>query len=179
MFERDYERWAERVRTAKNGWPFDAIQDHPLTARRIAVTSSHPGWNYLVSFDYESEAQPTPREVDLLVSYLNEYKDHFYGPAEEGGWRKFVDHRPLDVDGSANGVIFHKYGPHDWGFRRMSHEHSFVPSRGDSSSLYSHWPLRPMSLLQVMDYSRKGGTELFPSWVRWKANHPELFGVPE
>lgn len=62
---------------AKNdGWPFgtDADRDDPLTAMRIAVTSSHPGWAFLVAFDRESEARPTDHEAAMLRSFLDEYK---------------------------------------------------------------------------------------------------------
>ena len=179
MFEEQRRRWRETVARAKNGWPFDAIQDHPLTARRIAVTSSHPQWYYLVSFDYESEDQPTAAEVDMLVSYLEEYKARWYGTAEEGGdYRSFLDSRPLDVDGGANGVIFHKYGPDDWGYRRRTYEHSFVPARTPLASLYPSWPNRPLSLLAVMDRAHGMGTEPPRSWSEWKTNHPEIFGAP-
>jgi hypothetical protein len=54
---------------------FDADLTDPLTARRIAVTSSLPHWCYLVSFDSASEDRPDERETALLASFLEEYKD--------------------------------------------------------------------------------------------------------
>jgi hypothetical protein len=48
-----------RCAEAPDGWPFDADRDDPLTAHRIAVTSSHPGWRHVVAFDRE----PTDAEV--------------------------------------------------------------------------------------------------------------------
>jgi hypothetical protein len=110
--------WQARCAEAPDGWPFDADRDDPLTAHRIAVTSSLPGWFYLVAFDRESVDRPTDAEVALLVSFLNEYKDHWYG---DNSYRRRMEARPLDVDGGANGIAFHKWGADDWGYRRRSY----------------------------------------------------------
>ncbi len=71
--------WRARCAESPDGWPFDADRDAPLTACRIAVTGSHPGWCFLVAFHRESEARPTDHEADLLVSFLDQYKDFWYG----------------------------------------------------------------------------------------------------
>lgn len=169
--------WRARCAEAPNGWPFDADRDDPLTAHRIAVTSSHPGWRYLVSFDRESEARPTDHEVRLLVSYLDEYKHRWYG---NGSYRRAMERRPLDVDGAANGVVFHKYGNDDWGYRRQSWtlgplyvpQHPRVRETKDA-------PLGPLSLAALMDHIHTICDEPMRSWVEWKAAHPDLFGTLE
>ena len=117
--------WKARCAEAPDGWPFDADRDDPLTALRIAVTSSHPEWRYLVAFDRESAERPTDAEAALLVSYLDDYKTYWYNAS----YLAHLSRRPLDVDGGANGVVFHKYGADDWGYRRQSWERGplFVP----------------------------------------------------
>jgi hypothetical protein len=151
-------------------WPFgtDADRDDPLTARRIAVTSSHTRWFYLVAFDRDSEARPTDHEADLLVSYLDHYKDHWYG---NSGFRAEMEERALDVDGGANGVIFHKWGPHDWGYRRQSFT---------MGPLF--WPgwdrERRYSLAGLMDHMQTyGSDEPISHWRQWKADHPDVFAA--
>lgn len=166
--------WQARCAEAPNGWPFDADQHDPLTALRIAVTSSHPGWYYLVSFDSESPDRPTDTEAAMLASFLDEYKDHWYG---DSSYRSRMERRPLDVDGGANGVIFHKWGPDDWGYRRHSytrgHLFSVVPPalRGK----YDDGIPGPLSLAALMDRIHTIGDEPMPRWVAWKAARPEVF----
>lgn len=150
-------------------WPFgfDADEDDPLTAHRIAVTSSHPGWFYLVAFDRDSEDRPTDAETALLVSYLGHYKDHWYNDR----YRARLLERPLDVDGGANGVIFHKWGPDDWGYRKQSFT---------MGPLF--WPgwdrERRYSLLELMDHMQTyGGDEPISHWQQWKADHAAVFAA--
>jgi hypothetical protein len=162
--------------TKTDYWPFetDADRDDPLTELRIAVTGSHPRWSYLVAFDRESEARPTDAEAQMLASFLEEYKDHWYNHSYLG---KLAE-RQLDVDGGANGVVFHKFGPDDWGYRR----HSFVqgwpwsvvwPSLRDSEP---DNPIRgPFTLSQIMDRVQGHGEVPPRRWVEWKAAHPEVF----
>jgi hypothetical protein len=167
--------WKARCADAPDGWPFDADQGDPLTAHRIAVTSSHPGWYYLVSFDRESEARPTDREVALLVSFLDEYKAHWYG---DGSYRRAMERRPLDVDGGANGVIFHKWGTDDWGYRRHTYDRGYLFSvippalRGT----YSDGIPGPAPLAALMDRIHTIVDEPMPRWVEWKAQRLEVFG---
>jgi hypothetical protein len=173
--------WRARCAKAPDGWPFDADRDDRLTAHRIAVTSSHPGWYYLVSFDRESAERPTEREVALLVSYLDEYKAHWYG---DSGYRKAMERRPLDVDGGANGVTFIKYGPDDWGYRRRTWQYGplYVPQHPRIREAYpDEAPLGPLSLAALMDRIHTIGSdaEPMPRWVEWKAAHPEVFAVDD
>jgi hypothetical protein len=154
-------------------WPYDADRDDPLTAHRIAVTCSHPGWYYLVSFDRESEARPTDAETAMLVSYLDHYKDHWYG---NSGFRQQMEQRPLDTDGGANGVIFHKWGPGDWGYRRQSYTMGplFFPGWPGSNRERG-----PFSLVALMDFMHTIGDDgPMAHWVEWKAAHPDVFGDP-
>lgn len=159
-------------------WPFeqDADRDDPLTAHRIAVTSSHPRWYYLVAFDRESEARPTEQETAMLASYLEEYKERWYG---QSAFRKQMERRRLDVDGGANGVVFHKWAEDDWGYRRQSYEYGYTFS--------VVWPRQrataprgalagPFSLLALMDRMHTfGGSEPSKPWTAWKAAHPDVF----
>lgn len=165
-----------RCAESPHGWPFDADQHDPLTARRIAVTSSHPGWYYLVSFDRQSEARPTDAEVDMLVSFLDEYKDRWYGNT---GYRQNMERRPLDVDGGANGVIFHKWGEDDWGYRRQSFTQGYLftvvwPGQRDREP--DHGYRGPFSLAELMDRIHSHGDGPSPKWEQWKAANRRVFG---
>lgn len=167
--------YAARCAKAPDGWPFDADRDDPLTAMRIAVTSSHPSWCYLVTFDRESEARPIDHEAALLVSYLDEYKAHWYG---DGSYRRAMERRPLDVDGGANGVTFIKYGPDDWGYRRQSWRSGpmYVPQHPRVRETKDK-PLGPLSLAALMDHIHTICGKQYDRWVAWKAAHPEVFGT--
>lgn len=171
--------WKARCAEAPNGWPFDADRDDPLTTHRIAVTSSHPMWRYLVAFDRESEARPTDAETAMLASFLEEYKDRWYG---DSGYRKRMERRPLDVDGGANGVVFHKWGTDDWGYRRQSYTIGYLftvtwPGRRRDADREDRGFLNgPCSLLALMDFIHTiGGDGPMPSWLAWKATHPDVF----
>lgn len=170
--------WRARCAKAPDGWPFDADRDDPLTGRRIAVTGSHPGWFYLVCFDGESAERPTDHEVDLLVSFLDEYKTRWYG---DGPYRKAMERRPFDVDGGANTTIFHKYGPGDWGYRRQSWQFGpmFVPQhpRIRHSHPWKNAPIGPLALVALMDFIHTIGNDSQPMrhWQEWKAAHPDVF----
>jgi hypothetical protein len=158
-----------------NGWPFDADRDDPLTLHRIAVTSSHPGWAYLVAFHRDSEARPTDAETAMLVSYLDAYKSHWYNAS----YRARLERRPLDVDGGANGVVFHKWGVDDWGFRRQSFDRGYTFSIVWPSQRASKEPgkyVGPYSLVELMDLMQTFGDDKpIQHWLDWKAAHPEVF----
>jgi hypothetical protein len=159
----------------------DADLNDPLARLRIAVTYSHPEWPYLVGFDQESAVRPTDREAAMLASYLEEYKVRWYGPDERYGYRHKLAQRPLDADGGANGVVFHKYGEGDWGYRRRSWTQGpmFVPPsprgreylRGQGTEVPG-----PLTLEQTMDLAHTIVDKIDTSWVKWKAEHPEAFG---
>ncbi|TDB83845.1 hypothetical protein E1091_17950 [Micromonospora fluostatini] len=162
-------------------WPFDddARRDDPLTEHRIAVTCSHPGWAYLVAFDAASEARPTEVETRMLASFLEQYKTYWYG---QNTHRARMERRLLDVDGSANGVIFHKWGVNDWGFRRRSFTRGYLFSVVPPALRVGHDGVKgPLSLETVMDWmhshtERPSESDLSPRWREWKAAHPEVFG---
>lgn len=161
-------------------WPFgtDADRDDPLTALRIAVTGSHPRWYYLVAFDRESAVHPTDAEAAMLASYLEEYKTHWYGPDDRHGYRYKLAQRPLDVDGGANGVIFRKWGDDDWGYRRQSWTRGplYVPQSPRIRERYpDEAPFGPMTLVQVMDRAHTIVDHVHDRWLKWKADHPEVF----
>jgi hypothetical protein len=160
-------------------WPFgnDADQSDPLTELRIAVTGSHPRWMYLVGFDSESEQRPTDREAAMLASFLEEYKHHWYNDT----WIAKMARRALDVDGGANGVIFHKFGEDDWGFRR----HSFTkgwpwsvvwPSMRDHADYADLKSKGPYTLAELMGRIHSIGEDRpMRRWSDWTANHSEVF----
>lgn len=158
-------------------WPFeaDADPDDPLTALRIAVTSSHPGWSYLVSFDRRSEARPTDLEAAQLRSFLDEYIDRWYNSS----YKAKLSRRALDVDGGANGTVFHKYAEGDWAYRKQSWTSGplFVPGPPRSVNEFAvERQLGPLTLQELMDLKHQyGAGEPNPRWKAWKAAHPDLF----
>jgi hypothetical protein len=156
-------------------WPFgaDADRDDPLTALRIAVTSSHPTWCYLVAFDRESEARPTKAEAAMLRSYLDEYIEHWYN-----AWYKLkLAERDLDVDGGANGVVFHKWGIDDWGYRRQSYERGWLFSVVPPvcRDRHSDGIGGPLSLPALMVRMHSIGSEPSARWAAWMEAHPDVF----
>ncbi|MDG4795185.1 hypothetical protein [Micromonospora sp. WMMD1082] len=160
-------------------WLFgaDALRDDPLTRYRIAaVTHVSPTWSYLVAFHLGSEARPTDQEKVLLASFLQQYKDVHYRPST----RERMERLPLDVDGTANGVVFHKWAQDDWGYRRRLHEagHPFsVTPPALRGSPHDDGIPGPLSLPALMDRIHGSGPESDPSprWREWKATHPEAF----
>lgn len=171
------------ARAAENdGWPFghDATRDDPLTAHRIAVTDSYPSWAYIVAFDRESPARPTEEETRMLVSFLDQYKDYWYNES----YLKRLAARPLDVDGGANTVIFHKFGDRDWGYRRSSFTMGFLwtipwPGSLRDEERAKHPDSRyigPLALDELMDVIHaRGSAEPDKRWAAWKAEHPDAF----
>lgn len=160
-------------------WPFgnDADRDDQLTALRIAVTHAWPGWAYLVAFDRDSNIWPTDAEAAMLASYLDEYKTHWYRPPYLAKLAELA----LDVDGSANGVIFRKWGDGDWGYRRQSWRSGplYVPESPrirDGDREAGRAPVGPYALVQVMDYAHAYGDDPSPRWEAWKTAHPDVFG---
>lgn len=159
-----------------NDWPFedDADRDDPLTARRIAVTSSHPQWCYLVSFDRDSTERPTEAEAEMLASFLTEYIDRWYFDS----YKAKLAQRALDVDGGANGVTFIKYGPDDWGYRRRTWDLGprYVPQHPRLREMYPNATIGPLPLAALMDrIHTMGDDEPMKRWTEWKAAHPDVF----
>jgi hypothetical protein len=165
---------------ARDRWPFgdDADREDPLTARRIAVTGRNPRWAYLVAFDGGSEARPTDAEAAMIESFLEEYKAYWYGT--EGGYRVKLAERDLDVDGGANGVLFHKYADGDWAYRRRTWTMGpwFVPP---SPMFRSSYPNEthggPLTLDQLLDRVSGSGDAPSQRWIDWKAAHPDVFAA--
>jgi hypothetical protein len=158
-------------------WPFgdDADREDPLTELRIAVTSAYPGWAFLVAFDRESEARPTDLEAAQLRSYLDEYIFHWYTPS----YRAELSRRALDVDGGAIGVVLHKWGEDDWGYRRQSYTlgHRFtVNPPGLRGGPFDDGMPGPLSLERLMDRMHAFGShDVSERWRQWKSNHPDVF----
>ena len=158
----------------QTGWPYDAVQDDPLTALRIPVVrSAHPEWNYIGAFDGSSLERPTDAEAATLASFLSEYVEHWYNDT----WKLKMAGRPFDIDGGANGVVFRMYGEDDWGYRRRSWSMGplYVPQSPRLREI-DRSELGPLGLVRVMDRCHTIVDEIMPRWVEWKAQHPEVFG---
>lgn len=176
-------------------WPFgaDAKQDDPLTELRIPVVGSfNPSWHYVAAYlgtnadtgqvwdppwPFASAERPTDNEAKMLVSYLLEHRQYWFG--NEGYARK-MDQRPLDIDSGWNTTVFIKYGADDWGYRRCSWQYgpTFVPTpptaRGGEYAHTKH--PGPLPLEQVMDLVHTmGSDEPMQHWLDWKKAHPETF----
>lgn len=172
-------------------WPYDALQDDPLTAMRIPViTTPYPRWYYLaavlIAEPVEGEREPlwtglrpTDAEAAMIASFIEEYISYWYN----GSWQhKLRTERPFAIDGGANGVVFCKYGEDDWAYRRCSWERGpeFVPvpprirawyeGRGEGGVHTT-----PMSLPRLMDHVHTICDEPMPRWLEWKAAHPDVF----
>lgn len=182
--------------TETKAWPFgtDAIQDDPLTVLRIpVVTSFRPRWCYVAAYlgtnadtggdwdppwPFASAERPTAAEACMLVSFLQEHRSRL-----RSGYVQEMDERPLDIDRGWNTTVFIKYAEADWGYGRVSwiYGHTFVPSppnlRGTD---YAHTKYPgPLPLERVMDLVHTIGDEPMDDWLRWKANHPDIFPAEE
>ena len=169
-------------------WPFDsdAKQDDPLTELRIpVVTNFNPSWYYIAAYlgtnadngsDWEpswpfaSADRPTDREAAQLASFIREYIEHWYNAS----FKTKLAQRPLDVDGGCNTTVFIKYGPDDWGYRRVSwiYGPTFVPGPPNLTDR----KIGPLALQQVMDRIHAHGDEPSPRWQQWKSDHSDVFG---
>lgn len=169
--------YAARCAKAPDGWPFDADRDDPLTAHRIAVTSSHPSWAYLLAFDRESKARPTDAETAMFASFLEYYKTHWYG---DNGYRRAMERRPLDVDGSSHAYVFHKWAADDWGYRQQSYTRGWPfslvpPTRRQAYA--AECSGEPYTLLALLDrLCTANGVIEARDWQAWKAARPDVFG---
>jgi hypothetical protein len=160
--------------TTKTEWPYDAVQDDPLTALRIPVVRSpYPGWKYEVCVVIQDEGEdpsyfgptlrPDERETAQILAEL-EWRMLYYNE----GWKARMRERPLDTDSSTNTVVLLKRAEGNWCYRRMSWTMGplMIPPRD----------AKPMSLEQVLDRCNDYGGEPNPAWREFKAAHPEAFG---
>lgn len=176
--------------TDTKAWLFgtDAKQDDPLTQLRIPVVDSfNPEWKYVAAYidvdtsqySWGSQERPTDTEAAMIASFIEEYKNHWFND----GYKARLLERPLDVDSGCNTTVFIKYATDDWGYRQCSWQYGplFVPvgpkQRGGEHD-YDKCP-GPLSLVQAMDRRHTIGDEPMDHWLRWKANHPEIFPPKE
>ena len=160
-------------------WKYDADEHDPLTALRIPVTGSHPGWTYTACFDRESEQRPTDVEARQIASFIEEYQERWFG---NGSWRQQQQAKAFDMDCYTT-TVFHKWADDDWSYRCVTWQYGpmwvpvFPRQRG---SQYDDPKLSAMTLVQVMDRIHHVGTK-YPSkhWLEWKAAHPDVFGGGE
>lgn len=138
----------------------------------IPVDSSHPGTYWIASLCYES-VMPTEAELRMIRSYI-EYavKSHYNETYQEKIFAK-----PLPAEGGHVTKIFrkgarwmHQEDPlGGWVYRRMTWEDGFWPQ----------WPAPRVSLIDLLDHMHamtwNEVPELYPKWVKWKAEHPDIF----
>lgn len=158
-------------------WPYDARQDDPLTAMRIPfVGTLYPGWSYLVALcvneDPETLLWPGLRPSDeeaLLVRSLIDYERSRYFQSYV---TNTLDARPLDIDGSCNGITLIKRGEDDWAYRRWTWQYgpTVVPDTWQGKE-------KPLPLIALGDRIHRVVDTPSRDWVEWKTAHPELFGA--
>lgn len=166
------------MNTADTAWPYDAVQDDPLTKLRIPVTTSHPEWVYLVAFngkplfDDDLMARPDETETRMLASMVEYTRQYWFN----AGYQKRLLERPFDIDGGHNTLILRKWGENDWAYRRRTWEigPQFVPVSPRLRDADSR--LGPLTLAELLDLvHRYGEAEPIPAWQEWKAAHPDVF----
>jgi hypothetical protein len=138
----------------------------------IPVDSDHPGTYWIACVSYES-VMPTEAELRMIRSYIEyavkscynqTYQDKIFAkslPAEGGHTTKIFrkgarwQHQPDPLEG--------------WVYRRLNWEGGHWPQ----------WPAPRVSLLEILDHMHTSTwnekPELFPQWVKWKAEHPDIF----
>lgn len=157
-------------------WPYDADRDDPLTALRIPVTSFSPSWRYTATFDRESEQRPTDLEAAQLVSFIEEYREHWFNDR----YKAKLSERPFDIDSGNPTKIFHKWADGDWSYRVATWQYGplwvpvFPRLRGTDLDDRPSWKA-PMTLVQVMDRIHTISDAPMKHWLEWKAAHPEVF----
>lgn len=163
---------------AKTDWPYDARRDDPLTRLRIPVTTSYPGWRYLVAFDgvpiHDGDLmeRPDERETAILASYIEYTRVHWFG---DGHYAQRLLQRPFDIDGGHNTLILRKWGEGDWAHRRDSWRSgpAFVPEH----PRFRSGATPPLGLVALLDdIHTYGGKEPLKDSVEWKDARPEVFG---
>lgn len=159
--------------TVDTDWPYDADQHDPLTKLRIPVTSAHPQWRYVATFDRHSGQRPTDAEAAQLGSFIQQYIAFFFNDWYKGKLRKL----PLDVDSGCVTKTFHKWADGGWSYRVSTWECGpFWVPEGPSRRAQTTDPLGPLSLAEVMDRVHTFGTHgPTAAWASWKAEHPDVF----
>ena len=164
--------------TAKAAWPYDADRDDPLTALRIPVTGTHPGFTYTACFDRDSAVRPTDAEARMIASFIQQYQEYWFG---DGRWRKVQQAKPFDMDCYTTS-IFHKWADNDWSYRCCTWVRGpfWVPLHpGLRATDHNLAKVGPLTLEQVMDRIHHFGTK-YPDrhWAEWKTAHPDVFPSP-
>lgn len=151
------------------GWKWDADQRGRLTKHRIPTTSMYPINAYLVAFHRLSQHQPTEHEVRTLLSFIDYRKDRHYSTGEKARMAAL----PFDVCAGSSTIIFHKYGTHDWGYRRPGWQtgSQFTPP----SPRVPGRVMGPYNLVQVMDLVDQQDGAPSKEWTQWKKEHSEVF----
>jgi hypothetical protein len=156
-------------------WPYDAVQDHPMMARRIPVIrSTYPNWRYELCVCIADPTvgpehrlwdgqEPTAQEWDLVEAAIG-YRMTYYNASWAAKMRR---ERPFDIDGTTNTVILMKRGDGDWCYRRDSWTQGppMVPA-GDQPAL---------DLRALLDRVFGVGKEPFQPWEDWKSQHPQMW----
>jgi hypothetical protein len=141
----------------------------PLLEHHIPlIHQEYPHWRYVTAVcvsppgsSLNKYLMPTERELAMIVSFHEEYVEHYYGLPVYGYLKQQRDKHPFDIDGGANGRFLMKVGEDSWRMRHQSWSDA-VPEYGD--------PTRTLIELMDNDYS------LSVRWPSWKADRPEIFG---
>jgi len=157
-------------------WPYteDGVQQGDFTEqfRYPIVNTSHPRWCYITTVvvfgesDYRPPSlRPTDDELRIIASFHQEYIGYWY----RDSWKRRMAEKPFDLDGQANGRYLIKRAEGDWAYRKMTWTSGplFAPQFGSTETL----DLIPL-LDRIHDW---GDGEIRPAWLKWKADHPEVF----
>jgi hypothetical protein len=134
------------------GWPYDADQNDPLTARRIPVTGPVPDWGYVVAFDETSPQRPDDLESAILESYAGYRREYALTAWDR---RQYGD-RPFDMGNDNATVVLRKRGAADWTYRA---------SNWPGTAAWAQFGDRSTSLLAALDHYEGNRRE----WDEWKA----------
>lgn len=153
----------------------DGVRNYPLSLEtRVPIVNRHrTRWYYVTAivvggWPYRDGAEPTDDEIRMVGSFHEEYCSYWYGPPHTGYRGRVLDTRPFDIDGGAVGRLLTKYEHGGWGYRLHTWEYGpvFAPN----------WDAAPMALEQVLDRVHSIGDEVSKRWLKWKADHADVFG---
>lgn len=154
----------------------DGARDHPLSLemRVPIINTPHSRWFYVTAivvggWPWREGPEPTDDEIRMIGSFHEEYCSHWYGPPHTGWRARDLDKRPFDIDGGAVGRYLRKYEHGGWGYRLHTWQYGpiFAPS----------WDADPSPLVAVLDRAHSIGDEVSARWLKWKADHPEVFAA--
>lgn len=143
-----------------------------VTEKLVPVTDDIPAILYIASLT-KSSVEVTPKEADMLRSYI-EYKcETFYGLSFDRFVARWsMSGKPFAAIAGHNTVTFLKRSATDWAYRRVSWRNGpwFFPQPATGDG-------KPLTLSALLDRIETFAGEPTEKWTRWKAEHPRVFGV--